>query len=221
MWVQVVPDAHAPDNRCCSPLNGGTAHPSRLQPAWVCLTRRARRGAWAAASTGRRARCLTIPRRRRPMCTESGSVIHRDRRPTNDAACMALARRSGALMLGKSVTPEFAYFSLGPTVNPANLARTPGGSSSAPGIFLRGGGLQGPPRRTQSGRQPVVCASVRCAGHDRPACAGYAMAALGPVGHPGLSVRPDSVPGRPKTLHDDPLGRIQATSVMKGPRCQC
>jgi amidase len=64
------------------------------------------------------------------MPTECGSAIYQGRRPSNDAACVALARRSGALMLGKSVTTEFAYFSPGPTANPHNLAHTPGGSSS-------------------------------------------------------------------------------------------
>lgn len=64
------------------------------------------------------------------MPTACGSAIYQGRRPSNDAACVALARRSGALMLGKSVTTEFAYFSPGPTANPANVAHTPGGSSS-------------------------------------------------------------------------------------------
>ncbi len=64
------------------------------------------------------------------MPTECGSPIYRGRRPSNDAACVAMARRNGAVVLGKTITTEFAYFSPGPTANPRNLAHTPGGSSS-------------------------------------------------------------------------------------------
>lgn len=64
------------------------------------------------------------------MPTECGSPIYRGRRPDWDASCVALARRSGALVLGKTVSTEFAYFAPGPTANPRNLLHTPGGSSS-------------------------------------------------------------------------------------------
>ncbi|MES2977345.1 MAG: amidase [Pseudomonadota bacterium] len=64
------------------------------------------------------------------MPTGCGSSIYADRRPVWDASCVALARRSGALVLGKSVSTEFAYFSPGLTANPHNLGHTPGGSSS-------------------------------------------------------------------------------------------
>jgi Asp-tRNA(Asn)/Glu-tRNA(Gln) amidotransferase A subunit family amidase len=62
--------------------------------------------------------------------TERGSVIHAGRRPGADAACVARLRAAGAVILGKTVTTEFAYFSPGPTRNPADPSRTPGGSSS-------------------------------------------------------------------------------------------
>jgi Asp-tRNA(Asn)/Glu-tRNA(Gln) amidotransferase A subunit family amidase len=62
--------------------------------------------------------------------TERGSAIHAGRRPAADAACVARLRGAGAVILGKTVTTEFAYFSPGPTRNPADPARTPGGSSS-------------------------------------------------------------------------------------------
>lgn len=64
------------------------------------------------------------------MPTEYGSSIYRGRRPGADASCVALARRAGALVLGKTVTTEFAYFAPGPTANPHRLLHTPGGSSS-------------------------------------------------------------------------------------------
>ncbi len=64
------------------------------------------------------------------MPTGYGSGIYRDHRPAADAACVALARAAGAVVLGKTVTTEFAYFSPGKTTNPHNPAHTPGGSSS-------------------------------------------------------------------------------------------
>jgi Asp-tRNA(Asn)/Glu-tRNA(Gln) amidotransferase A subunit family amidase len=62
--------------------------------------------------------------------TEWGTPIHRGRRPNRDAACVALARKAGGILLGKTVTTEFANLHPGPTRNPHDLARTPGGSSS-------------------------------------------------------------------------------------------
>ncbi len=62
--------------------------------------------------------------------TERGSAIYAGRQPPADAACVALARRAGALVTGKTVTTEFALFRPGPTTNPHDPERTPGGSSS-------------------------------------------------------------------------------------------
>jgi Asp-tRNA(Asn)/Glu-tRNA(Gln) amidotransferase A subunit family amidase len=64
------------------------------------------------------------------MPTECGSPIYRGHRPPADAACVALARAAGAVMLGKTVTTEFAMRHPGPTANPRDRAHTPGGSSS-------------------------------------------------------------------------------------------
>lgn len=64
------------------------------------------------------------------MPTCSGSSIYAGRRPGMDAASVALLRRAGALVMGKTVTTEFAYFEAGKTRNPHNLEHTPGGSSS-------------------------------------------------------------------------------------------
>jgi len=64
------------------------------------------------------------------MPTAYGSPIYRDHRPAADASCVALARASGAVVLGKTVTTEFAAFTPGKTANPRNPAHTPGGSSS-------------------------------------------------------------------------------------------
>jgi len=62
--------------------------------------------------------------------TEYGSQIYRGYRPGREAACVSLVRRAGAVILGKTVTTEFAMFRPGPTANPHALDRTPGGSSS-------------------------------------------------------------------------------------------
>ena len=64
------------------------------------------------------------------MPTACGSPIHAGHLPAADAACVALAREAGAVMLGKTVTTEFALRHPGPTANPRNPAHTPGGSSS-------------------------------------------------------------------------------------------
>ena len=64
------------------------------------------------------------------MPTEYGSPIYKGHRPKNDAACVALSRKAGGVLLGKTVTTEFANRFPGKTRNPFDPARTPGGSSS-------------------------------------------------------------------------------------------
>ena len=63
--------------------------------------------------------------------TEYGSPIYKGNRPMADAACVALSRAAGGVLLGKTVTTEFASRTpLGNTTNPHNPGHTPGGSSS-------------------------------------------------------------------------------------------
>jgi len=62
--------------------------------------------------------------------TAYGSALYAHHRPAADAASVTLCREAGAVVLGKTVTTEFAYFTPGPTVNPHNTLHTPGGSSS-------------------------------------------------------------------------------------------
>jgi Asp-tRNA(Asn)/Glu-tRNA(Gln) amidotransferase A subunit family amidase len=64
------------------------------------------------------------------MPTEYGSAIYSGYRPRADAACVALSRKAGALLMGKTVTTEFANRHPGKTRHPLDPARTPGGSSS-------------------------------------------------------------------------------------------
>ena len=62
--------------------------------------------------------------------TTYGSPIYKTHQPLADAATIALARDAGAILLGKTVTTEFANRHPGKTRNPHNPAHTPGGSSS-------------------------------------------------------------------------------------------
>ena len=62
--------------------------------------------------------------------TENGSVIFAGRRPAHDASVVTQLRAAGAVILGKTVTTELAFYGPGKTRNPHNLAHTPGGSSS-------------------------------------------------------------------------------------------
>ena len=64
------------------------------------------------------------------MPSQYGSPIWSGWQPRADAAAVAWARAAGAIVLGKTVTTEFATRKPGPTTNPANSAHTPGGSSS-------------------------------------------------------------------------------------------
>jgi Asp-tRNA(Asn)/Glu-tRNA(Gln) amidotransferase A subunit family amidase len=62
--------------------------------------------------------------------SEYNSPIWRGHRPKADAACVAQLRRAGCLILGKTVTTEFAQNHPAQTRNPLNPDHTPGGSSS-------------------------------------------------------------------------------------------
>ncbi len=70
------------------------------------------------------------------MPTEMGSPIYRGHRPLADAACVALLRRAGAVILGKTATCEFAGMAPAETTNPHNPGHTPGGSSSGSGAAV-------------------------------------------------------------------------------------
>jgi len=101
------------------------------------------------------------------MPTEMGSPIHKGRQPVDDAACVALLRQAGGLIIGKTVTTEFAYFKPGKTANPRDLSRTPGGSSS------------GSAAAVADGMVPVALGSQTAASVIRPA------AYCGTVGYVG------------------------------------
>ena len=64
------------------------------------------------------------------MPTELGSPLWTGRTPRRDAAVVARLRAAGAVIMGKTVTTEYAYYQPGKTTNPHDPTRTPGGSSS-------------------------------------------------------------------------------------------
>jgi Asp-tRNA(Asn)/Glu-tRNA(Gln) amidotransferase A subunit family amidase len=64
------------------------------------------------------------------MPTSYGSPIYEGFRPAAEAACVTRLRAAGAVMMGKTITAEFATYHPGKTANPRNLSHTPGGSSS-------------------------------------------------------------------------------------------
>ncbi len=73
------------------------------------------------------------------MPSEYNSAIWRGHRPRADAACVAWAKAAGAVVLGKTVTTEFATRTPGPTTNPHDPSRTPGGSSSGSAAGIAAG----------------------------------------------------------------------------------
>ena len=93
------------------------------------------------------------------MPTQHNSRIYQGHRPGEDAACVALLRAAGAVILGKTHTVEFA--SVGakpPTRNPRDPGRTPGGSSSGSGAAV-GAGMVPLALGTQTGGSTIRPAS--------------------------------------------------------------
>jgi amidase len=91
------------------------------------------------------------------MPTGYGSRLYAGFRPAWDAAAVAAAKRAGAVILGKTVTTEFAFFAPGKTANPLNPKHTPGGSSS------------GSAAAVADGMVPLAFASQTAASTTRPA----------------------------------------------------
>jgi len=71
--------------------------------------------------------------------TECGSPVLKGRQPMHDCTAVARLRAAGAVIIGKTVTTEFAYFHAGATRNPHDLERTPGGSSSGSAAAVAAG----------------------------------------------------------------------------------
>lgn len=73
------------------------------------------------------------------MPTERGTPIHQNRQPTADAAIVERLREAGAVIMGKTVSTEFAFVHPGKTTNPHDSKRTPGGSSSGSAAAVAAG----------------------------------------------------------------------------------
>ncbi len=71
--------------------------------------------------------------------TRAGSSLPPEILTGTEATAVTVLKRNGALVLGKAVTTEFAYFEPGPTRNPYNLEHTPGGSSSGSAAAVAAG----------------------------------------------------------------------------------
>ena len=80
------------------------------------------------------------------VVTTAGTIGWRDRIPARDATVVARARAAGAILLGKTNTPEFTWSAetdndvYGRTSNPYDLERSPGGSSGGPAAIVAAGG---------------------------------------------------------------------------------
>ena len=75
----------------------------------------------------------------RDMPTELGSPIFKGRQTHMDSASVNALRLAGAVILGKTVTTEFAFMVPGPTTNPFDSGATPGGSSSGSSAAVASG----------------------------------------------------------------------------------
>lgn len=71
--------------------------------------------------------------------TEFGSPVFAGRQPQYDATIVSKLRAAGAVIIGKTVTTEFAYYNPGKTHNPHDVERTPGGSSSGSAAAVAAG----------------------------------------------------------------------------------
>ncbi|MFQ5578723.1 MAG: amidase [Anaerolineae bacterium] len=71
--------------------------------------------------------------------TRAGSQFPPEELAGPEADCVRRFKEAGGLVLGKTVTTEFAYFEPGPTRNPHNLSHTPGGSSSGSAAAVAAG----------------------------------------------------------------------------------
>lgn len=68
-----------------------------------------------------------------------GSAIHKDRVPGTDAECVRRMKAAGAIVVGTLTSTEYAIAAASPTLNPHDLSRTPGGSSSGPAAAVAAG----------------------------------------------------------------------------------
>ncbi len=130
------------------------------------------------------------------MPTECGSPIRKGRRPDRDAIVVSRLKEAGAVILGKTVTTEFAFLHPAETRNPHDASRIPGGSSS------------GSAAGVAAGHMPLAIGSQTGGSTIRPAsyCGIYGFKPTrGMVGRTGClqtSVSLDTVGTFARTLED-------------------
>ena len=118
--------------------------------AFVCLNKKAARAAADRAAARYRQGKPLSPIDGLPVAikdiietadlpTQMNSHIYDGWQSNRDAACVYALRKGGAVVVGKTVTTEFATAASGPTCNPHDLTRTPGGSSSGSAAAVASG----------------------------------------------------------------------------------
>lgn len=144
------------------------------------------------------------------MPTGYGSPIYANHQTAWDAACVALLRAAGAVILGKTVTTEFAMFTPGKTANPHHPGHTPGGSSS------------GSAAAVADAMVPLALGSQTAGSIIRPASfcgvVGYkpTHGEFSVAGIKALSQTLDTLGGFARSLDD--LALLRATLVASPPR---
>ncbi|MDH3701864.1 MAG: amidase [Alphaproteobacteria bacterium] len=133
------------------------------------------------------------------MPTECNSPIYAGHRPAQDATCVARLRRAGAIILGKTVTTEFASTHPGPTRHPRNPERTPGGSSSGSAAAV-GDTMLPLALGTQTGGSVIRPSAFNGVVGYKPAWGLYDTAGVKP-----LAVALDTIGFMTRSLDDVPL----------------
>ncbi|MBS1085741.1 amidase [Gluconobacter sphaericus] len=139
--------------------------------------------------------------------TAHGSPIYAGHHTPNDAACVTQLKAAGALCVGKTVTTEFAFFRDGPTVNPYDFSRTPGGSSSGSAAAV-GAGMIDIGLASQTAASLTRPASYCGVVGFKPSYGRYAGAGI-----KGLAPSFDTL----GTITPDVKTAVLADSVLKGP----
>jgi Asp-tRNA(Asn)/Glu-tRNA(Gln) amidotransferase A subunit family amidase len=98
--------------------------------------------------------------------TNYGSPIYAGHVPEQDADCVRKLKSAGAVIIGKTVTTEFAHLTAGPTRNPHDLTRTPGGSSSGSAAAVAAGMV--PLALGSSGRPRIAASTVSNPASEEP-----------------------------------------------------
>jgi Asp-tRNA(Asn)/Glu-tRNA(Gln) amidotransferase A subunit family amidase len=114
------------------------------------------------------------------MPTQMNSAIYDGWQSVRDAACVQALRASGAVIVGKTVTTEFATGASGPTSNPFDSERTPGGSSSGTAASV-GSGMVPAGLGTQTAGSVVRPAAYCGAYGFKPTHASLNMGGIHPI----------------------------------------